>query len=300
MESLTTKRTLHGVLPPMVTPFKEDGEVDYDGFTSNLERWNSDDLAGYVVLGSNSETAFLAPEEKLKLIELTIQHAAKERVVIAGTGVESTRDTIVLTNKAARLGVQAALVLTPHYYGEAMTDGVLIRYYTDVAEQSEIPIFIYNVPKFSHVNISVHAVKTLSQHPNIIGMKDSAGNVEQLRTFYSAVPREFNLLVGTVGIWLAALEIGIRAGVHAAANCLPNQCSEIQRCFESGDLARAKEIQERVIPVNKAVTATYGVPGLKYATTLMGYKGGYPRKPLLPLKEDEKQEIQKIVREAGF
>lgn len=294
--------TLHitGVFPPMVTPFKENGDVDYDAFVRNIERWNEDTLGGYVVLGSNSETAFLSYEEKLKLIELTVQAARQDRLVIAGTGVESLRETIRLTNEAARLGVQAALVLTPHYYGDAMTDEALIRFFSDVAEKSDIPILIYNVPKFTHVNVSVNVVRVLSQHPNIIGMKDSKGDVAQLEMFKKNVAERFNLIVGTASAWLSALQLGIRAGIHALANCAPNQCSEVQRLFDTGELDKAQELQQRIVPVNTAVTATYGVAGLKYATTLMGYEGGFVRRPLLPLDDSAKNNLRTILSTAGF
>jgi 4-hydroxy-2-oxoglutarate aldolase len=293
-------RKITGVLPPMVTPFKENGDVDFDAFVRNIERWNQDTLGGYVVLGSNSETVFLSYEEKLKLIELTVQVASKDRVVIAGTGVESLRETLRLTNEAARLGVHAALVLTPHYYGDAMTDEALIRFFTSVADHSEIPILIYNVPKFTHLNISVAAVKVLSQHPHIVGMKDSTGDVAQLELFKKNVPERFNLIVGTASAWLPALLLGIRAGIHALANCAPNHCSELQRLFENGNLDEAHALQQRILPVNTAVTTTYGVAGLKYATTLMGYEGGFVRSPLLPLDDAAKERLRSILLASGF
>jgi 4-hydroxy-2-oxoglutarate aldolase len=291
---------LTGVFPPMVTPFKENGDVDFAAFVRNIDRWNNDALSGYVVLGSNSETAFLSYDEKLKLIELAVQTARPDRLVIAGTGVESVRETIRLTNKAAELGVPVALVLTPHYYGEAMTDEALIRFFTEVAEKSDIPILIYNVPKFTHVNISVHAVKLLSQHPKIVGMKDSTGDVAQLEMFKKNVPERFNLIVGTASAWLPALRLGIRAGIHALANCAPNQCSDVQRLFLAGQTAEAEELQRTLLPVNTAVTATYGVAGLKYATTLAGYEGGTVRIPLVPLSENQRRDLKEIMIASGM
>ncbi len=291
---------LRGVIPPMITPFKENGDVDYDAFGFNLEKWNKDELGGYLVLGSNSEAAYLSYDERLKLIELTLQTARKDRMVLAGTGLESARETIRLTNDAAKRGVKAALVLTPSYYGDAMTDEALISFFTEVARKSGIPILIYNVPKFTHINISSHALRELSRTPNIIGIKDSKADVVQLDQFSKVIPKGFNLMVGNVVAWLPALELGIRAGIHATANCAPNQCSAIQKYFDTGDKAKAKEMQERVNPLNKAVTATYGITGLKYAATLMGYKGGYVRSPLLPLKDSAKEDIRAILKASGF
>lgn len=295
-----TSISLHGIIPPMITPFKENGDVDYDAFVRNIERWNNDQLGGYVVLGSNSEAAFLSYEEKLKLIELTVKKVKSGRNILAGTGLESARETIRLTNSAAKVGAQAALVLTPFYYIDQMDDEALIAYFKEVADHSDIPILIYNVPKFTRVNLSLNVVRTLSEHPNIVGMKDSSGDVEQLSVFFKSVPKEFNLIVGTASALLPALKIGIRCGIPALANAAPNQCAHVQRFFEEGLNQRAEELQQRLTPVNTAVTTTYGVAGLKYATTLMGYEGGYVRSPLLPLTDRAKKEIQSIVSEAGI
>ena len=229
-----------------------------------------------------------------------VQAARKDRVVLAGTGLESSRETIRLTNDAAKRGVHAALVLTPSYYGDAMTDEALISFFSEVAGKSDIPIVIYNVPKFTHVNISANALRELSRTPNIIGIKDSKADVPQLEQFSKVIPKDFNLIVGNVVAWLPGLELGIRAGIHATANCAPNQCSSIQTFFDSGEKAKAKEMQERVNPLNKAVTATYGIAGLKYAATLMGYKGGFVRSPLLPLQDSGKEAIRAILKAAGL
>lgn len=289
-----------GTLPPIITPFKENGDVDYDAFVRNIERWDNDPLAGYLVLGSNSETPYLNEEEKLKLIELTIQASKKDRIILVGTGLESTRETIRLTNKAAHLGAHAALVLTPFYYGDQMEDKALINYFTTVADASDIPTLIYNVPKFTHLNVSVDAVKVLSQHPNIVGMKDSLGDVAHLKSFKKVIPEKFNLIVGSASSWYAALELGIKAAILAVANCLPMPCAEIQRLFDLKSHTEAKKLQTRLNPVNKAVTETFGVPGLKYASTLTGYEGGFPRSPLQPLNNHEKTQIRQILEKAGF
>jgi len=292
-----TKLPIHGIIPPMITPFKENGDVDYDAFSRNIERWNAIDLGGYLVLGSNSETPYLAEAEKLKLVELTVKTAAKDRIVLAGTGMESTRETIRLTNAAAKLGANAALVITPNFYGGQMTDAALIKHYTAVADGADIPILIYNVPKFTHLNIAVEAVKIISQHPNIAGMKDSHGKIEQLEAFKKVAPETFSLIVGSVSILYPALALGIRSGILAFANCAPSQCCEVERLFEDGKHFAARELQARLVPVNKAVTDTYGIAGLKYACTLMGYEGGHARSPLLSLTEEERNSIKQILQQ---
>ena len=305
-ENWNTQRRTHpmrtleirGVIPPMMTPFTEDQAVDYDRHVQNMMRWNRNTLAGYLVLGSNSEASYLSLEEKIKLIELTVKHAGKNRLILAGTGLESAVETIRLTNKAAELGAHAALLLTPFYYGDQMSDEALITYFTHVADEVDIPVLIYNVPKFTNINVSVKVVRELSRHPNIVGMKDSTGNVPQLVSYLPVIPEDFNLMVGTVSSWFPALTLGIKAGIFALANLAPNECSDIQKAYESGDLNTARETYMRVFPVNTAVTATYGVPGLKYASDLMGYQGGFVRSPLMPLKEEEKAHIRAILETA--
>lgn len=284
----------------MLTPFKENGDVNYDAFTRNIQKWNHAPLSGYLVLGSNSETSYLTEEEKLALIKLTVQSAGNSKTILAGTGMESTRETIRLTNKAAELGVQAALVLTPCYYITQMTDRALINHFTTVANESEIPILLYNVPKFTHVNLSAEAVRILSEHPNIIGMKDSTGNVAQLETFKKVAEPDFNVIVGTAATLYPALTLNIHAGILALANCAPSECAQIQTLYIEGKLEEAQELQKRMLPVNLAITATYGISGLKYAATLMGYEGGHVRSPLLELREEEKQVIRGILKEAGL
>ncbi len=294
------KLIIHGILPPILTPFKENGDVDYDAFVRNIGRWNTAPLSGYLVLGSNSETSYLTESEKLRLIELTAAKAKNDRVVLAGTGLESTHETIRLTNEAAQRGVHAALIITPFFYGGQMTDAALIKHYTTIAEAVKIPILIYNVPKFTHVNISVDAARILSTHPNIVGMKDSLGNVAQLEAFKKVVPETFSLIVGSASALYPALGLGIRAGILALANCAPQHCAEVQELFEQGKHFAAQELQAKLVPVNKAVTDTYGIAGLKYAATLMGFEGGHVRTPLLPLTEEEKQNIQRILEEGGL
>jgi len=294
------KMEIKGVIPPMITPFKENGDVDFDKHVQNMEKWNKDELCGYLVLGSNSETAYLNEQEKLKLIELTVKHAAKGRLLLAGTGMESARETIALTNKAADLGAQGALILTPSYYYAKMNDEAQIHFFTEVADNTKISVLIYNVTPFTHINVSAHVVSVLSRHPNIIGIKDSTGSVPQMVSFRSVISDDFNLMVGTVSAWYPALSLGIKAGIFALANCAPNECARVQKAYDEGDLEKARETYVRIFPVNAAVTATFGIAGLKYASDLMGYGGGYVRNPLLPLKADEKSKIEAILKKADL
>ena len=290
---------LHGIFPPITTPFV-DGKVAYDRLAANIAKWNQTGLKGYVAFGSNGEYVYLSEEEKLNVVKTVIQCAAPGMTVIAGTGCESTGQTIYLTNACAKLGAHAALVVTPYYYCGRMNDAALFQHFTAVADHSAIPILIYNVTKFTNINVSVGLAARLSQHPNIIGIKDSNGNVSSLGEMVSAVDRNFSVLVGTAGALFGALTLGAVGGVLALANVAPEDCVRIQRLVKQGDIEAARKLQIRMLPVNTAVTATYGVPGLKAALDMLGYFGGDPRPPLLPASEKERGEIRDILKKAGL
>ena len=288
---------LNGIFPPIPTPFV-DGDVAYDELASNIDRWSKTGLKGLVAMGSNGEYVYLSPAEKRKFVEKVVEFTPDHMLVIAGTGCESTRETIELTRDCAEAGAHAALVVTPHYYGGRMNEAALIGYFTDVADHSPIPILLYNVPKFTHINLSATAVAHLSRHPNIVGIKDSTGNVIQLGEYLNHVDADFSLLVGTAGALFGGLSLGCVGGVLALANVAPANCVKIYEMALEGDHDGARELQLKMIPVNQAVTATYGVPGLKAAMDMLGYFGGDPRAPLLPVTDKEKSEIRKILRKA--
>ena len=295
-----TDRDFCGVIPPMMTPFREDEKVDYEMFVRNILRWNKDKLGGYVVLGSNSETAYLSEGEKLKLIALTLETAKRGRPVIAGTGLESARETLRLTEKAARMGIDAALVLTPCYYGDQMSDDALIEYFMFVAERSPVPILMYNVPRYTHLNLSVNVVRRLSEHPNIVGMKDSTGDIGQVKLFIKYASAHFQVIVGSASVWYPSLAEGVKAGILALSNFAGNQCAQIQLHVGAGNLREAEELHKRLLPVNTAITTTFGVSGLKFAATMVGYEGGFVRRPLRPLSDESKKSILGILKSAGI
>lgn len=290
---------IHGVLPPLITPFTESGAVDFGAFTRNIERMNETGLCGYLVLGSNGETPYIDEKDKIELIRLCAQKAAPGKLIMAGTGLESTAATVELTRRAANAGAQCALVLTPSYYNEQMGDDAQIAYFTAVADQSPIPILIYNVTKFTHINISAAAVSRLSQHPNIIGMKDSSGNIAGLIGYMTAgLDAEFNLMVGTASAWYPALCIGVHGSVMALANCCPAECVQVQALYEAGKYDEALALYKRMFPVNACVTGKLGVPALKYACDRLGFEGGQPKSPLLPLTEAQRAQVEKILQQA--
>jgi len=290
---------LHGIFPPITTPFSE-GKVAYGKLVSNVERWNRTGLKGYVVLGSNGEYVYLSEKEKRAIVDTVMQAAADEMRVIAGTGCESTVETLRLTEDCAKLGAHAALVVTPHYYGGRMKEAALMKHFSELADHSPIPILLYNVPKFTHINMAAEFVARLAEHPNIIGIKDSSGNVIQLGEILNRVAKDFNVMVGTAGVLFSALTIGCVGGVCALANVAPEECVKIFDLVKADDLDSARELQLKMIQVNQAVTAIYGVPGLKAAMDMLGYFGGDPRLPLLPSSEQERSEIKDILQKADL
>jgi len=293
------KLDLHGIFPPITTPFIN-GKVAYDKLASNVEKWNRTGLKGFVVLGSNGEYVYLSEEEKRRVVDCVVQSAADEMLIIAGTGCESTAETLRLTEDCARIGVHAALVVTPHYYAGRMREAALMKHFSELADHSPIPILLYNVPKFTHINMAADFVSRLSEHPNIVGLKDSSGNVIQLQEILNGVAEDFSVLVGTAGVLFSGLTIGCVGAISALANVAPEACVKIFDRVKAGDLDGARELQLKMIPANQAVTAIYGVPGLKTAMDMRGYFGGDPRLPLLPSSEQERSEIEAILKKAGL
>ena len=293
------KLDLHGIFPPIATPFI-DGKVAHDKLAANIAKWNLTGLKGFVVLGSNGEYVYLSDEEKRTVVDTVVQSAAKDMLVIAGTGCESTTETLKLTEDCARLGAHAALVVTPHYYAGRMGEAALMKHFSELADHSPIPILLYNVPKFTHINMSADFVARISEHANIVGLKDSSGNVIQLQEIINGVGEDFNVMVGTAGVLFSGLTIGCVGGICALANVAPEACVKIFDWVKAGDLDAARQLQLKMIPVNQAVTAIYGVPGLKTAMDMCDYFGGDPRPPLLPSSEQERFEIEAILKKADL
>ena len=292
--------SLKGVFPPIPTPFDKDGEVHHRALIENLERWNEYDLAGYVVLGSNGEGVYLDAQEKVPVWETARRAISPGKLLIAGTGCESTRGTIALTREAAQAGADAALVVTPHYYGAKMTPDSLVHHYEAVADASPIPILIYNVPKFTNVNVSAATIARAARHPNIVGVKDTSGNITQLADTVRLAGPGFQVLAGAAGFFFAGLAVGAVGGILALANIAPARAIELYRLFQAGRWDEAGELQRQVIPVNAAVTSGYGIAGLKATLDMLGYYGGPVRSPLLDLSDSERQAVREVLVEGGI
>lgn len=290
---------LHGIFPPITTPF-EKGKIAFDKLGINIEKLSRTGIAGIVVLGSNGEYVYLSEKEKREVIEAAVGAAPETMPVIAGTACESAFETIRLTCDSAALGARAVLLAPPHYYGGQMSDEALARFYTEVADNIPIPALLYNIPKFTHLNLAAGLVSRLSRHPNIVGIKDSSGNVNLLGQYLNLSESNFKVLVGTAGVLFSGLSLGCAGGIVAMANVAPQACVEILAAVDQGDFQEARRLQLRMLPVNNAVTLTYGIGGLKAAMDMLDYFGGEPRLPLLPATEQERAEIRTILIQAGL
>lgn len=288
---------INGIFPPIATPFVND-KISFDKLEENISKWNKTDLAGYVVMGSNGESAFLSFKEKLELIEAVKKYKSRDKILIAGTGSDSINETISLSNEAAEKGADYVLILTPSFFKDQMKETNFIKYFTSIADKIQIPLIIYNVPKFTGVNIEAETVSKLAEHQNILGMKNSSENIAHLSEVIYRTPKNFSNLVGTASVLYAGLCVGASGGILALANIAPNQCIQIKKYFDEGNFEKALDIQMRMLIVNKAVTAKYGVPGLKAAMDLTGYFGGDPRLPLTPLNKNDLENLRNILIEA--
>ncbi len=288
-----------GVFAALTTPFADDG-IALEGFKKNILRYNTKGLAGYVVLGSTGEAVFLTDAEAESLTGAARAVAASGKTIIAGASRESTRQTGTFVNRLAGLGADAALVKPPHYYKAAMTQDTLKRYFFDVADSASIPIIIYNIPQNTGIAVEPRTVIELAQHPNIAGIKDSSGRLANLAEVIVAVRPDFSFLLGAGGLFLAGLLLGASGGILAMAAVVPELCVEIHSLFRRGRLVDARNLQLDLVPLNKALTETLGIPAIKYALDLLGYSGGPPRPPLRPLEEEGKSYVRGLLETLGL
>jgi 4-hydroxy-2-oxoglutarate aldolase len=281
---------MRGIFPPVTTPFVN-GEISFTHMAENIKKWNTFDLSGYVLLGSNGESVMLTENESVQLVETTMKYIPESRSVIIGTGRESLRATLEFTNRVHHIGAEAALVVPPHYFKSQMNSIALERFYLELAEHSSLPLIIYNVPKFVGFEIPQDTVIRLGKHPNIIGIKDSSGNITYLQNIiHSGIP-DFQVLTGSANTLMAGLIMGATGAILAFANFAPGICIDIFRQVKNGNLDEARLLQLKIVRLNQLTTAMYGIGGLKFAMDQVGFFGGEPRMPLLPPDGHARTEI---------
>jgi 4-hydroxy-2-oxoglutarate aldolase len=368
---------LSGIFPPITTPFYPDGEVYHKKIEANVERYSRTPVAGIVVLGSTGEAILLSDQERRDVLKTALGAAAPNKVMIAGTGIESAHETLRLTEYAAELGYDAAMVRTPHYYKKQMLPANLLAFYRTVADRSALPVIIYNFPQATGYDIPAEIVIELSAHPNVVAIKESSGNLEKVKTmvegtrrvkrqatvtetFEAVTPRMirasaaesekqsrelvsvaslagtsesmerraplpvhehesgatkssssavtvvgklktrqkevgFQVMVGAAHQLESSLGLGAAGAILAFACPAPMACYEIYAALKDGDIALAREKQERLKLAAQRVAGELGVPGVKYSMDLNGYYGGASRLPFLPLSGEQKAEIEKLM-----
>lgn len=288
--------TLKGIVPPVPTPFVNN-ELELEKLADNLKKWNAYDLAGYLILGSNGEAVMLNEKEKLQVLEVSRAAIPKNKILMAGANADSTKETVAFINNAAGIGADCALVITPFYYKESMTQEILYRHFRRVADDVKIPILLYNVPQFTGVHLAAETVARLSEHPNIVGLKDSSGNMGLFADHMALVPKSFACFVGNAPTLLTALALGAAGGILAVANVLPGECIRIMNLFEQNRIDEARQLQFDINPVARAVTSKYGIGGLKAALDLIGFYGGEPRSPLMYPDEKVVNDLRGMLKE---
>ena len=288
-------KPLTGIIPALATPFDDRGALAVDRLRENMARYNKIGLSGYLANGSTGESVMMDRAEFEKVLLTVRETAAEGRILIAGTGVDSTAEAISRTEFAAKLGYDYALVVPPYFYKPMMKSDVLVEHYRRVADASRIPVLLYSVPQFTGVAIEPDVAARLSEHPNIAGMKDSSGNVDRVGTILSLVPRSFQLVTGASTTIYPTMVLGGKGAILALATFLPEICIEIYIAAAAGDSAKALELQRRVIQPTQKIVGAKGISGVKYAMDCRGYYGGPARRPLLPLQEAEKKDVESLL-----
>ena len=284
-----------GVFAALTTPFANDGPVSLADLKHNVQRYNQTDLAGYVALGSTGEAVLLTRTEMDGILATVKESAAKGKKLLAGAGAESTAETIERTKRAAEFGYDAVLVKTPYYYKPAYKPEVLIAHYRRVADESPIPVMLYSIPQFTGIALESAEVAALAEHPNIIGIKDSSGNVQCVAEIVAATPPKFQTLVGSAASVYPSMAIGARGAILALACALPEKCVALFELFRKGHHEKARELQSILVRASKLIVSEPGIAGVKHAMDQRGYRGGIPRPPLLPLQHEQKKRLTEFL-----
>lgn len=286
---------LNGIFPALTTPYREDGSVSIEHFKFNLARYNQTGVSGYVVLGSTGESVLLNASESESLLAAAMESAVPGKMPIAGTGAESTTETIARTKRAASLGYRLALVKTPYYYKPAYRPETYIRHYRAVADASPIPILLYSVPVFTGISLETPEIVALADHPNIIGMKDSSGVIQRIVEVVGQAPKQFQMLTGAAGVIYPAFVSGAKGAILALASPLPEKCVELFDLWKRGRHAEAQALQPLLAAATKTIVSEASIAGVKFAMDLRGFHGGLPRLPILPLAEEHKRQIAQVL-----
>ena len=287
---------MRGVFPPITTPFdRASGDIAALPFRQNIERLLAAGVSGIVVSGSTGEAALLDADEQRRVVEIARDAMTDGAWLIAGTGGESTRETIALTRAAAAAGADAVLVRPPSYFSAAASPATLVTHFRAVADASPVPVLIYNIPKYTHISLAPGLLQQLAGHERIIGVKDSSGDAKNVAAYREAVP-QWTIVVGGASLLLTALELGCQGGIVGVACFHPGLCVQLLREFEQGHRDAAGALQERITPLDKEIIAKLGPAGVKAAMDAVGLYGGPVRAPLAPLSDNDRERVSALVR----
>ena len=284
-----------GVFAALTTPFAADDSVAIAHLKQNIQRYNATGLAGYAVQGSTGESVLLSRAEWDSVLVAAKEAASPQKKLLAGTGVESTAETISRTKRAAELGYHAALVKTPYYYKPVYKPEGFIAHYRRVADASPIPVLLYSVPQFTGISLEAPDVAVMAEHPNIIGIKESSGHVQRVGEMIAAAPASFQVLTGGAGVLLPSLTVGAKGAILALASALPEKCVELYELTRRGQIETARELQKSLLRASKLIVSELGIPGVKFVMDQRGYHGGAPRLPLLPLADAAKRRVLELL-----
>jgi dihydrodipicolinate synthase/N-acetylneuraminate lyase len=352
---------LHGIFPPITTPFYPDGKIYHRKLEQNVEHYSRTPVVGIVVLGSTGEAILLSDDERREVLKTAVDSATNEKVMIAGTGAEAASETLRLTEYAYDIGYDVAIVRTPHYYkGQMANPQNMLAFYRFVCDRSPLPVIIYNFPQATGYDIPAELVIELADHPNLIGIKESSGSIEKVQKMvegtrhvqrkatvtetFAAVTRRmlkaaeapaagdggnlvtvgaltgdstpkpsssavkvvgglktrekevgFQVLVGAAQKLEPSLTVGAVGAILAFADCAPTACYEIYAAWKEGDIALAREKQDRIAKAAQRIVGDLSIPAVKYAMDFNGMFGGPPRLPLLALTADKKAEVEELL-----
>ena len=296
-----SSQELAGVLLPVTTPFGEDGALDLEGLRANIANWNETQIAGYVLLGSTGERVHLDEDECLRVIATAREQVSREQFFFVGVGQQSTRGTINEIKRVAKVvTADAVLVITPYFYRSAITQEALIEHYRQVADESPVPLILYSMPALTGIKIEPATAARLSEHENIIGIKDSSADVDGLRETVKLAREDFAVFTGNGTVLSEALRAGACGGILAVGCVAPELCIAIFDAVKSGETELAARLQSRLTPLAQAVTTRFGIGGLKTALQMRGYVGGAVRRPLRPPDDEAREEIRRCLEEADY
>jgi 4-hydroxy-2-oxoglutarate aldolase len=288
-----------GIFPPLATPFIDE-EISPEKLKENIQKYNSFDLSGYVILGTSGENALLSEEESVRLVRAGKEATSQGKKIIVGTGLESTKMTLEFTNRMADLGIDAAMIRTPSYFTSRMNREALKRHFLLIADKSKVPVLIYNNPRVLGVSVDSKLLIELAKHPNIAGIKDSSGDLSFLAECIPHLDPHFSFLIGSGSVILPGLRLGASGGILAIAGIAPAQCVKLYKLHSEGKMDQALKLQFDLAPLNRAVVQTFGIAGLKFSLDLAGYYGGPCRLPLLPLDDEKKEEMKAVLSKLGL